>query len=138
MKKKAIISVSSKQKDNEDDTIEVVTPGDFYEKDGCYYAVYKETAISGMEGTTTTLKIYTDKFILVRMGSTSAKMEFNKASESLSMYNTQYGTLELKIETNELNISVNDEGGDIQINYSLSVGGQTPQNTLLEINIKTQ
>ncbi|MBV7272362.1 DUF1934 domain-containing protein [Clostridium thailandense] len=136
MKKKAIISVSSKQK--EDDIIEVVTPGDFYEKDGCYYAVYKETAISGMEGTTTTLKIYEDKFVLVRMGSTSAKMEFNKQSESVSMYNTQYGTLELKIETKELNINVNDDGGDIQINYALTVGGQTPQNTLLEINIKTQ
>lgn len=138
MNKKAIICVSSKQKSNEEDIIEVVTPGDFYEKDGYYYAVYKETAISGMEGTTTTLKMCKDKFMLIRIGSTSAKMEFSKKSESLSMYNTPYGTLELKIETKDLSIDVNDEGGDIQINYILSVGGQSPQNTLLKINIKTQ
>lgn len=138
MKKKAIISVSSKQKDIEDDTIEVVTPGNFYEKEGYYYAVYKETEISGMEGTTTTLKMCKDRFILTRMGSTSAKMEFNKNLETVSMYNTKYGTLELKIETKDLEIDVNDNGGDIQINYFLSIGGQSPQNTLLKINIKTQ
>lgn len=138
MKKKAIISVTSKQKNDENDVIEVVTPGDFYEKDGLYYAVYKETEISGMEGTTTTLKISDDKFSLIRIGSTSAKMEFDKKTENVSMYNTPYGTLELKIETKTLNVNVGEKGGDIQVNYNLSVGGQAPQNTQLKINIKTQ
>jgi len=74
MKKKAIISVSSKQTD-EEEPIEVVTPGSFYKKNDSYYAVYKETELSGMEGTTTTLKIKKDKFSLIRMGSTSTKMD---------------------------------------------------------------
>lgn len=138
MKKRAIISVSSKQKSDENDVIEVVTPGDFYEKDGSYYAVYKETEISGMEGTTTTLKISNDKFSIIRMGSTSAKMEFDKKAKSVSMYNTPYGTLELKIETKTLSVNVGEKGGDIQVNYDLSVSGQTPNNTQLKINIKAQ
>lgn len=138
MKKRAIISVSSKQKSDENDVIEVVTPGDFYEKDGSYYAVYKETEISGMEGTTTTLKISNDKFSIIRIGSTSAKMEFDKKAKSVSMYNTPYGTLELKIETKTLSVNVGEKGGDIQVNYNLSVSGQTPHNTQLKINIKAQ
>ncbi|MBI6874050.1 DUF1934 domain-containing protein [Clostridium aciditolerans] len=138
MKKRAIISVSSKQKSDENDLIEVVTPGDFYEKDGSYYAVYKETEISGMEGTTTTLKISDDKFSIIRMGSTSAKMEFDKKAKSVSMYNTPYGTLELKIETKTLSVNVGEKGGDIQVNYNLTVSGQTPHNTQLKINIKAQ
>ncbi|MTK11754.1 MAG: DUF1934 domain-containing protein [Clostridiaceae bacterium] len=138
MKKRAIISVSSKQKSDENDVIEVVTPGDFYEKDGSYYAVYKETEISGMEGTTTTLKISDDKFSIIRMGSTSAKMEFDKKAKSVSMYNTPYGTLELKIETKTLSVNVGEKGGDIQVNYNLTVSGQTPNNTQLKINIKAQ
>jgi uncharacterized beta-barrel protein YwiB (DUF1934 family) len=138
MKKKAIISVSSKQKSDENDVIEVVTPGDFYEKDGSYYAVYKETEISGMEGTTTTLKISDDKFSIIRIGSTSAKMEFDKKAKSVSMYNTPYGTLELKIETKTLSVNVGEKGGDIQVNYNLTVSGQTPNNTQLKINIKAQ
>ena len=37
MKKNAVISIVSKQSDNEEDgdAIEVVTPGEFYKKDNC-------------------------------------------------------------------------------------------------------
>ena len=138
MKKKAIISVSSKQKIDDNDIIEVVTPGDFYEKDGLYYAVYKETEISGMKGTTTTLKISNDKFFIIRIGSTSAKMEFDPKAKSVSLYNTPYGTLELRIETKVLNVHIDEKGGDIEVDYNLSVSGQTPYNTQLKINIKVQ
>jgi uncharacterized beta-barrel protein YwiB (DUF1934 family) len=138
MKRKAIISVSSIQIGSDDDVIEVVTPGSFYKKDNNYYAVYEETEVSGMEGTTTTLKIGVDKFSLIRMGSTNAKMEFDKRNKSVSMYNTPYGTLELKIETKSLDINVDDNGGVISINYNMSVSGHAPNNTNLQVNIKTQ
>lgn len=138
MNKKAIVSISSKQIGNEEEAIEVVTPGDFYQKDDLYYAVYEETTISGMEGTTTTLKIGKNTLSLIRTGSTSAKMEFEEKKENISMYNTPYGTLELKIKTNNLSINIDNEGGDVFIDYHMSVSGQSPQNTLLNINIKTQ
>lgn len=136
--KKAIISVLSKQKNNDDEAIEVVTPGDFYKKDNFYYAVYKETEISGMEGTTTTLKISENKFSLIRAGSTSTEMEFEKKAKNISMYDTPYGTLELNIETKDLNVKIDDNGGEVFINYDMSISGQSPQNTLLKINIKAQ
>ncbi len=69
MKKKALIHVLSSVPDakEKNDSIEVVTPGNFYKKDRNYYAVYEETSISGMEGTTTTLKIGEKNFSLIRM-----------------------------------------------------------------------
>lgn len=137
MKKKAIISVMSKQKGKSEEAIEVVTPGDFYKKQDCYYAVYNETEISGMEGTTTTLKIMPEKLSLIRMGTTSAKMEFQNKNRSVTLYNTPYGVLELEIETKSIKVEVNDEGGEVLINYNMSVSGEKPQNTTLKINIKT-
>lgn len=137
MKKKAIISVLSRQIGDEDE-IEVLTPGLFYTKDNSYYAEYDETSISGMEGTTTTLKINPDKFSLIRSGSTNAEMDFDKKAKSISMYNTPYGTLELKIETKKLDVNMNENGGDILIKYLLSIVGQEPMDTTLKINIKTQ
>ncbi|MHC6181287.1 YwiB family protein [Clostridium sp. JNZ X4-2] len=137
MKKKAVISVSSKQS-GDDEVIEVVTPGDFYKKNDSYYAVYKETQLSGMEGTTTTLKIKNNKFSLIRMGSTNANMDFNKNQKSMSMYKTPYGIIELKIRTNEMDININEYGGDVIIDYSMSLAGQATQDTQLRINIKTQ
>jgi len=138
VKQKAIISVSSKQSIDEEEIIEVVTPGKFYKKENWYYAVYEETELSGMRGTTTTLKIGEDKFSLIRMGSTSAKMDFDKKTKNVSMYNTPYGTLELKIETKDLDIDINDNGGSVLVNYNMSLSGQTPYNTMLKINIKAQ
>ena len=137
MKKKAIISLSSRQSNN-DDVIEVVTPGDFYKKNDCYYAVYKETQLSGMEGTTTTLKIKDNKLSLIRMGSTRAKMDFNKCEKSRTMYKTPYGAIELNIETNEINVNLDENGGDVVIDYSISLAGQTAQNTQLKLNIRAK
>lgn len=138
MGKKAIISVGSKQIGNEDEAIEIITQGEFYEKENCYYAVYEETALSGMEGTTTTLKIKPNEFSLIRMGTTNAKMKFKNNKKEVSMYNTPYGTLELLIETNKLNIDVNNEGGKVFIDYDMSLQGQKSLKTILKIDIKTK
>lgn len=137
MDKKALISISSAQKESKEDKIEVVTPGKFYKEQDAYYAVYDETEISGMEGTTTTLQIWPNKLSLVRIGTTSAKMEFEKNSPCTTLYNTPYGMLEIKIETNDLKVEVGDSGGEISVNYNMSIAGQKPQNTELQIKIKS-
>lgn len=140
MEKRALIHVLSSQPENDEkeDSIEVVTPGSFYKKDNDYYAVYEETEISGMEGTTTTLKIGENNFSLIRMGSTTTKMEFEKDKEKISMYSTPYGTLEINILTKELKINVDDTGGEVFINYDMGISGEDTQHINLDIKIKPQ
>ncbi|WP_102401462.1 DUF1934 domain-containing protein [Haloimpatiens massiliensis] len=138
MNKKAIISVTSKIKGEEQDKIEVVTPGKFYQKGDSFYAVYDETEISGMEGTTTTLKISSEKVSLIRMGTTSTKMNFKDKLKDVILYNTPYGMLQLELETNKLDIDMNEDGGHILVDYNLGTLGDAIQNTLLEIKINTQ
>lgn len=133
--KRAIISVSSKQ-DIDDEGIEVVTPGEFFEKDGYYYAIYDETEISGMDGTRTTLKIKDDKVVIMRDGTTSANMEFERGKSSISLYNTPYGILEIKIKTYEMNVNISETGGDVEIEYDMELQGQDPIGTIISINIK--
>lgn len=136
MNKKAIISVSSKQPSGEEDAIEVVTPGEFYKEGNFYYAIYNETELSGMEGTETTLKISEDVMYLKREGTTNTEMEFRPNTENVILYNTPYGTLELKTKTKGLQVEMKDDGGDVMVDYSLSISGQPSQNTILNINIK--
>ncbi|WP_461207582.1 YwiB family protein [Clostridium sp. DL1XJH146] len=138
MEKKALIKVLSSQIGNEEDSIEIVTQGSFYKKENYYYAVYEETELSGMDGTTTTMKFNGEEFNLIRMGTTNTEMKFKNEDENISMYSTPYGTLELLISTNELDIQVDDEGGDVFIDYYLSVEGQQTNNTQLKVNIKSQ
>lgn len=136
MKKKALISILSHQVNDEKDAIEVVTPGEFVVQDDFFEAVYDETEISGMEGTTTKIKISKDDMILEREGATATKMHFKKNNSSVSLYNTPYGMIELKINTKDLKINMNENGGQVFINYNLSIEGQKPQNTRLKIDIK--
>lgn len=136
MRRKAIISVVSKQTDGDGNKIEVVTPGEFYKENNDYYAVYEETELSGMEGTKTTLKISSDKLLLLRVGTTNAEMQFKKNNKDITLYNTPYGALEISVETKDLKINIDNNGGDVLVNYNLAVAGQKSQNTILEVNIK--
>lgn len=135
-KKKAIISISSKQNNMDDSTIEVVTPGEFYKDKDDYCAEYNETEISGMEGTKTILRVSPEKFSLLRVGTTNAEMKFEKNNKAITIYNTPYGVLEMKIETLDLKINIDDFGGDILVNYNLVISNEKPQSTILKINIK--
>jgi len=138
MKKNAIISVVSRQSDSEDedDIIEVVTPGKFYKENNSYYAIYEETEISGMKGTTTTLKIDEERFTLIRTGTTNTEMKFKKHDRDLTLYNTPHGGLDLIVDTKDLKMNINNNGGDVFIDYDMIIGNQQTLSTTLQINIK--
>lgn len=136
MNNKAIISISSNQGKTDEDLIEVITAGEFYKEGSYYVARYEETEISGMEGTTTTLELYENNLSLIREGTTNAIMHFKENIEELSLYDTPYGSLEIKIKTNYISINVGEEGGNALVNYIMSISGQSPQNMMLKVNIK--
>ena len=136
MMKKAVITICSNQSNDPGEKIEVTTVGKFTNNDGLYEAVYEETEISGMEGTTTTVRINNDTVTLIREGTTSTTMEFKKNNSSVVLYNTPYGMMEFKVTTKQLKINVDECGGDILIEYSLGVAGQDPLNTKLSLSVK--
>ena len=65
-------------------------------------------------------------------------MYFNEKEPSISMYQTPYGMLEISIDTKELKIDMDEDGGELVIGYSLAVAGQAPLDTKLSLKIKTQ
>ena len=136
MEKSAIISVRSFSDLNKDEVIEVVTPGKFHLGESEFKAVYEESEISGMDGTTTTLVIKDDALILEREGSTTTRMEFKKGEEVVSLYNTPYGMLNINISTKELDIDMDDDGGVIYTKYILGLEGQPGITTELKVKIR--
>ncbi len=138
MDKKAIISVVSNASIEDEDVIEVVSPGKYIKINDGYKAIYEETEISGMAGTTTTLTIRDKEVVLEREGTTTTKMSFNREEPSVSMYQTPYGILELSINTKSLEVEMDEDGGELKIDYSLAIAGQVPVDTKLSLKIKTQ
>ena len=136
MEKSAIISVRSFSDLNKDEVIEVVTPGKFHLGESEFKAVYEESEISGMDGTTTTLVIKDDALILEREGSTTTRMEFKKGEEVVSLYNTPYGMMNINISTKELDIDMDEDGGVIYTKYVLGLEGQPGITTELKVKIR--
>lgn len=136
MEKSAIISVRSFSDLNKDEVIEVVTPGKFHLGESEFKAVYEESEISGMDGTTTTLVIKDEALILEREGSTTTRMEFKKGEEVVSLYNTPYGMMNINISTKELDIDMDDDGGVVYTKYILGLEGQSGITIELKVKIR--
>ena len=136
MEKCAVISIRSFSDLDKDEVIEVVTPGKFHLGESEFKAVYEESEISGMDGTTTTLVIKDDVLVLEREGSTSTRMEFKKGEDVISLYNTPYGMMNINISTKELDIDMDEDGGVIYTKYVLGLEGQPGITTELKVKIR--
>ena len=136
MEKSAVISIRSFSDLDKDEVIEVVTPGKFHLGESEFKAVYEESEISGMDGTTTTLVIKDDVLVLEREGSTSTRMEFKKGEDVISLYNTPYGIMNINISTKELDIDMDEDGGVIYTKYVLGLEGQPGITTELKVKIR--
>lgn len=136
MEKSAVISIRSFSDLDKDEVIEVVTPGKFHLGESEFKAVYEESEISGMDGTTTTLVIKDDVLVLEREGSTSTRMEFKKGEDVISLYNTPCGMMNINISTKELDIDMDEDGGVIYTKYVLGLEGQPGITTELKVKIR--
>jgi uncharacterized beta-barrel protein YwiB (DUF1934 family) len=136
--KKAIISVKGTQRNDiaEVDTIELVTEGNFYIKGNTFYVVYEETELSGMDGTTTTLKITKDKVTLLRFGTNKSKMIFEKNKRYETDYNTPYGKILLGIMSTDLAVNMGESGGEVKIKYVLDLNNQRVSNNELHLKVR--
>lgn len=135
--KKAIISVKGTQKNdqNESDTIELITEGNFYIKGNTFYVVYEESELSGMDGTTTTLKITEDKVTLLRFGTNKSKMVFEKNKRYESDYDTPYGKILLGILPTDVKVAMSEAGGEITIKYALDLNNKTVSDNELYLKV---
>lgn len=136
MEKKAIISIISNASMEDNEKIEVVSPGKYIKLENGFKAIYEETKISGMEGTTTSLAINDNEVLLEREGTTTTKMLFNERESSVSLYSTPYGMLEISIYTKKLDVDMDENGGKLRIDYDMCVAGQQPLKTSLLLSIK--
>jgi len=122
--------------DQEEENLELVTEGKYYKKGSTYYITYKESQVTGMEGTTTTLKISDGEVTILRFGTVNSQMVFKKGQKSYSYYDTVYGAFTIAIFSNEVDINVDDNGGEIRVDYTLEIDNNTLGKNNFYMNIR--
>lgn len=122
--------------DGEESTIELITEGKHYEKNGNIFLVYDESKLSGMEGSTTTLKIEDKKIMMKRFGKNESKLMFEKGKRHKTEYKTPYGNMDMEIVTNKINIEKNEKGlKKLDLSYRMSVSRNTELKNKLSISV---
>lgn len=136
--KNVMLKIKGKQinTEGEENIIELITEGKLYTKNGSYYLVYDETEISGMEGSTTTLKIQGHKISMKRFGNNSSSLIFEKGQKHRTEYMTAYGDMSLEVMTENVDVNISETGkGNIDLLYKLNLSDNMTSNNHLTIDI---
>lgn len=139
MSKKCIISIKGLQTytTGEDDSdIELLTEGVFYKADGVYFCEYKESEITGLDGTDTAIEIGDNYVSLERSGTVNSQMLFMEGRKTSSLYNMQFGELLIDIYTEKLNVNITENGGEISVDYIIDINNATSGRNKFEITIR--
>lgn len=123
MDKNVIISLKGTQshEDQNMNTMELVTEGRYSREDNAYYVTYNESEVTGMKGTTTTLKVMDGVVTLIRVGSVNSHFVFQQGQKHVSYYDTEYGAFTIGVLANEVDVRMDDNGGEIRVGYQIEI-----------------
>lgn len=138
MKKDVIITIRGLQtfEDTGEDNVELVTSGRFYNKGGCYYVSYKESELTGLGNTTTTVKIEKDKVTVIRFGDLESHMIFEEGQKHISYYDMGFGGLTVGVNTRSIDKNLTDAGGNMRIDYAMEINNSIAGESALCMDIR--
>lgn len=149
MTKDVLVSISGKHIDIMDeplegresgnDAIEVVTPANYYCRNGKHYIIYDEV-LEGMAGTIKNkIKITgEDSVEIMKSGVSSSHMIFERNKKNLTYYRTPYGQMLIGINTRNMEISVEDDNIDVLVDYELDVNHEPLADCKIKMNIMSK
>lgn len=138
MKKDVIITIKGLQsfEDTGEDGVELVTSGRYYEKGGNYYVSYKETELTGLGDTTTTVKIEKNKVTVMRFGDLESHMIFEEGQKHISYYDMGFGALTVGVSTKSIDKDFSDAGGRMKIDYAMEINNAIAGESALMMDIR--
>lgn len=134
-----LLTIRSEQhfEDMEPDSIELMTEGALTPtEEGGLLLSYQESALTGLEGTTTTFEVRGPQVILSRTGSVNSQMVFEEGKQHTSLYETPFGELAIDIQTSRLRHSLTEQGGLMDLRYSISVDHSVTGRNAFKIRVR--
>ena len=115
------------EQNGENDTVELMTRGNFVQRGNSYYIVYAETEATGYAGCTTTVRVSQDARLvsMTRFGKTSSQLIIEKGIRHLCHYETGYGSFSLGVAADVIEHNLLPDGGELQFSYTLDSGAET-------------
>ena len=123
MKTAVVLSIEGRQTyaDQEPEIIELVTEGTMEFTNGGWDISYEESALTGLEGVTTTFRVEPGKVTLTRKGALNSRMVFQEGVPHDSLYQMAFGTLMLTVKATSVFFDIVPDGGVIDLSYNINI-----------------
>lgn len=118
------------------DTIEFVTDGIYCRTEDGYQIFYRESELTGLEGTCTTVDIGPDAVSVERKGMLNAKMVFREGEKDRFLYDTRFGAATMGVETRRIEAHFDDLGGELSIDYVVNMEHTVASRNTLKMSVK--
>lgn len=120
------------------DHLQTVFFGRMIERDGKFYVVYEENAVTGLEGTKTTIKWDKERIVILRHGKLEHRQEFAIGLIDNSLYKTPYMDIAVVVKTEKIGIKFVDGTWKLCVEYSTAIGADAPNEISLTIVIEEE
>ncbi len=139
MENNALITLIGKHTvDGESDSFELTTEGKYTKQNGKYFVSYEGSEITGFDNTTTTLKIQENLVSMLRFGKDmgTSQMVFSENKQYTGVYRTPHGNMSVDVFTNQMSVDVNDDGGEVELDYFVQMNSCQPVKNNLKVKIR--
>ena len=107
--------------DHEDNDVEMIIRGDYYQKNGKHYILYEEILEGAEERVKNVIKISPSSMDIIKKGVTNSRMLFEKNKKTLSCYSTPVGNLVIGIQANHFYVEEQENSIKVNVDYSLDI-----------------
>ena len=115
---------------------ELITQGTYSYKEGEIRFSYMESELTGLQGTRTDFLIMPTEVIMSRAGTVTSKMVFCRGKKHHFLYETQYGTLTMGMDTHRIETRLDEHGGSMEIEYDLDFERALLSRNKFTINVR--
>ncbi|MEG1992279.1 MAG: DUF1934 domain-containing protein [Acetivibrio sp.] len=139
MDKDVLVSISGLQFEmDQEETMEVISPGEYYFKNGKHYVFFEEmTELDEYNRglSKNRLKIGSGQIELQKKGYSNTTLLFEKDKKNMTYYRTPYGELLVGIHTTDIKVEEHEEELLVTIAYSLDLNYEHVSNCTIIIKI---
>ena len=137
--KRAVISIKGSPvfSDDDDDSFELMTDGEYSQKNGVSTFSYIESELTGLDGLLTTFNVEPDRVVLSRGGGINGDMIFSETQKHHFLYDTPFGAITMGIDTHSITKNMRDDGGSLEIRYDIEVDNISVSQNLFQIDVRT-
>lgn len=121
MEENVKVSIFGMQEAMNGDTLEMITTGQYEEKDGKLYLSYFDNMLDENHPIKTLIEADADLVSIIRYGNKNSHLLFEKGVSHIVPYETPFGQLEMISHTKDVSLTPLEGGFDLKIDYQLEL-----------------